>query len=472
MDGLPMNKGKEYLMALFGGCTAFLWRYAWITYLTQASHNRSFPFFQAAAFFCLAYFITVFTWGKGRRIITVLLSHITGFGLLTLGILHRFYMPEFPLFQTSWIVLFFHQDKSQVEWLLAVFLMLMPVLFWVGGTALAKNGKKYQCHCGRLDTGVAFFSLLFLTKLYLRSREGIVIPDPLSIKLFYPFLLFGISGIALSKNKGDAEKEFLAHHRGTGIVLTFTAGLLFLITGVVLLSLPFLHATAETGFGILKIVGAPVGSMLIRILRFLFTGSRAGPAVQSAESSSENTGMTVVESAGDETLFQTILLFFMKGFGLLIGLALSVLIIWLIVRWLLSRTKDDKEKTPSLTLATLISLLKSFLSHCIGLCRKIYGMFGKKQKGIPQLYASFLRWGRRGGLPRNTDETPDEYRIRLLASYPFLQNEIDLITETFNRSYYGMQEQTGSQTNKATTALRKIRKPVYFFQRLRVWISQ
>ncbi len=470
-----MSGSKNSLLTFFGGCTSFLWRYVWINYITIALLGRSFPFPWAVLFFTLSFLITLFTFDRGRRVIVIGVSHLFGFSPAVFGTLHSLYHIQTGILHPIWIGRFFSRPREPLEWLILFLVMAMPVLFWAGGVLLAKKRARYTSHCARLDIGITFFFLLFLMKFLLRTQGGIIIPEDLSIRLFYPFLVFGLAGVALSKNKGIVEKEFLSHHKGTGLVLTFTALLLVCITGLSLLLMPLMNTAAEAGYDIMTHISKPIGGLLVRILRFLFQGSRARSSVGASGEMGENTAIPLSEDDAAGGLLERILCYFLMGTVAAVVIGSVVLLVWFFVRKILSRTKVTGDKEKQFTLSDFFVLLKARLIQLIAVLSTFFHRLLRRYSGIEDIYLSFLRWGRRGGMERRKNETPEEYRFRLSAVYPFLENEINSISESFILAYYGPAESGNLNLDNAgreAVALRRLKSARFFFPRVKVWLKR
>jgi hypothetical protein len=93
-------------------------------------------------------------------------------------------------------------------------------------------------------------------------------------------------------------------------------------------------------------------------------------------------------------------------------------------------------------------------------------------KKAVQLYAAFLNWGRRSGLPHFVNETPTEYSLRLHYRFPLLKGEIESITEAFNREVYGELTIDEQQLSTAASALRTLRSPLHWLSRFKTWFRR
>jgi hypothetical protein len=225
------------LRILCGGCASFLWRYAWSDFLALSLFGRPFPLPWAAVLFCVSFGLTSLSRGKGWRVLVVGSLHAVSFSLLFLALIHCFYGIPLPLFRIAWIQWFLGSERDFAGWLFFVLFTLLGALFWAGGVRLVTRRRGYAAIYGGFDIGTAMFLLLFLVRMLIRKPGGPPIPDDLSFELFFPFLVFGISGIILSRSRRNAARSFLERHRGTGVALSLTVTLLALIGGFALLFL-------------------------------------------------------------------------------------------------------------------------------------------------------------------------------------------------------------------------------------------
>jgi hypothetical protein len=86
------------------------------------------------------------------------------------------------------------------------------------------------------------------------------------------------------------------------------------------------------------------------------------------------------------------------------------------------------------------------------------------------VYTGLLCWGRRCGLSKKHNETPDEYGSRLVRHFPKLKQEITLIVDAFNREIYGLIKTGPAIIATILTAQRQMKKVQHWPRRMKVWL--
>jgi hypothetical protein len=153
-----------------------------------------------------------------------------------------------------------------------------------------------------------------------------------------------------------------------------------------------------------------------------------------------------------------------KGLAVLLLIGALSIILYYIIKWLLSRTaraQGDTERTYEIApwffrlWNTLVLLYRRLLLSIKG------------YKKASELYAVLLRWGQRSGLASLIHETPLEFGGRLDKCFPRLKNEIDVIVSTFNREVYGETTISSEGMKKALSAWHTLRSPSHWPLRLK-----
>ena len=462
---MKREKGALLFLAMVG--MELSWRYAWATFLTTSILHQPFPFPEAIATFALGAAITLLSKGKGWRIVSVLGIQVFGFILATLRIVYTFNSWSCSFLSQAWFTEFFNTPRNPLEWLNLILILILSLMFWVGGVTLARRSTAYSTLCSRFDLGIAAFFLLFLTKFILLLKGGIKIEDPISQLLFFPFFIFSLLAIGLVRNQTTAQRDFLPGYRGIGVILSFTVVILLFGTGLVLFFLPYLTFAAETGYGILKTAAKPLGPVLVSILRFIFMRGAIRPEMASPPTKG---GVGDLASPGESSwwteLFEKILVWI---FGSLLGLILIIVCcvaLFYLFRWLLSKTSVHQKRQ---------GLWHSILSWIDGLrvflvsWRRRVGLRAKGYKGAVRLYVALRIWGRHSGFPHFLSETPREYGLRLKNRFPSLAKEIESIIEAFNQEVYAEITLSEKQLSQVRFALRRLRSPIHWPSRLKSW---
>jgi hypothetical protein len=463
-----MKKGNWTPLFLINGVMELSWLYAWATFLTTLTFHQPFPFEEAIGPFVLAWALTLFSTGRGWRVIQILGLQLLGFILAALRTVYIFDAGSYSFWDQAWMIEFFNSPRPPQEWMSLLLLPLFAVMFWFGGTTLARRSMGYTTLCARFDLGIAAFLVLFLTKFLLLIKGGIKIEESISQLLFLQFFIFGLVAIGLARNRGPAPKEFLPGYQSIGVILSFTAVVLLFGGGVVLFFLPYLKMAAELGYGVFKVAAKPVGYVLLQVLRFLYMPRANRPEKAPGEGSISNVQIPS-ESGWLPEIVEKILAW---GLGSLLGLVVfgvSCLILFYLFRWLFSRTSARQNgQNPGLwyVISSWALKFRTFLISCWG--GIVRGLKGYHKAA--QLYAALLSWGRHSGLPCSPSETPAEYGLRLKDQFPSLQREIGWIIEAFHQEAYGEINLSNEQLVIPRFAWQRLRSPLHWPSRLRAWL--
>jgi len=465
-----MKKGKGFLIFWIIVGMELSWYYAWVNFLTTSILHQPFPFLEAIGTFVLAAGLTIFSKGKGWRIISILGIQVLGFILAALRIVYAFNTSSYPFFSQTWLIEFFNTMRSPLEWLNLILVLFLSLMLWVGGITLARRPKAYATLSYRFDLGIAAFFLLFLTKMFLLAKGGIKIDDPVSFLFLFPFFVFSLLAIGLVRKRSASPKDFLPGYQGIGVILSFTAVVVLFGTGLVLFFLPYLTMVAETGYGILKASTKPLVPFLINFLRFIFVPRarlRDGMEKWSPTSNGNPGGLvSPQESSWWTELFEKILALVFGDISGLILLCVAVVVCFFLLRWLLSKTSvsQGKQSTWSSILLWAEKLRLFLLSCWRGIIRRVKGY-----KSAVQLYAALLSWGRHSGLPHFLNETPNEYGLRLKNLFPILTREIESIIQAFNQEVYGEVTLNQQQFAIVKSSWHRLRSPLNWPSRLKTW---
>jgi hypothetical protein len=467
-----MRKDRGVLLFLAHGGMELSWLYAWATFLMTSIAHRPFPLGEAIGTFLLAAALTLVVRGMGLRVISVL-------GLQALGVLlaasrivyifdYRAY--AYSYFGKAWLVEFLGRTRDPLDWFILVIVLIFALLFWLSGVTLARRSTAYLTICSRFDLGVAALLCLLLVKVLLLVKGGIDVKDPAPVLLLFPYFIFSLLAIGLARNRSSVQKNFLAGYRGVGVLASFTLLVLAFAAGVVLLFMPYLSAAAEVGYGVLKSAAAPLGPILVRVLRFLFFGVRVRQDASSSQPGGhEGKFIPPGESSWWSELVERVLAWGLLSLGVLMGLVLCAIGTWYLLRWLFSRTSKQERKPIHWQLALLWAqaVWAALRMGCQRAVRKLKGC-----RDAVQLYRALLNWGRRSGLPHLLSETPAEYGSRLRKQFPHLIGEIGGIVETFNLVVYGEAALDDEQMALARLSWRRLRSPRYWPARLKAWFLQ
>ena len=460
-----MKKDRGILLFLAHGGMELSWRYAWATFLTTSIVHRPFPLPEALGTFSLAAVLYLVVRGIGLRVIAVLGIHILGFLLAASRLIYTFSYRAYAYFDKRWLLAFLSESRDSLQWLILVIILLIALLLWLAGVALARRSTAYQITCIRFDYGVAAFFCLFIFKSMLLIKGGIAVRDSATVMLVFPFFIFSLLAIGLARSRSSEPRDFLAGYRGIGVLVSFTLVVLTFGTGLVLFCMPYLSATAEAGYGVLKSAVGPLGPIVVRILLFLFRKPlRQEPLAPEHEDEAQH--IFSAESSWWSEWGQEVLGWGLLCLVLLIGLIFCAVGTWYLLRWLLSRTSKEERK-PIDWQRAFLWVQRMWAALGMGLKWALQRLKGYRD--AVQLYRAFLKWGRRSGLPHLLSETPGEYGSRLGKRFPTLAGEIGEIVEAFNLAVYGEVVLEATQLTAARLSWKRLCSPRHWPVRLKSW---
>lgn len=307
---------------------------------------------------------------------------------------------------------------------LALLLLFILIFFW-GGSALTRRSTDYTSISSRFDLGVFLLFLIFFFEgiggiEQIKGREGAL---PLSAwPILTPFFFSSLVAITLSRG-GSVFRERKAS--GSPVLLLYFL-LLILVVGGISSFQPFLKEYAQEGVGLLEMAAETLTPILIRILRFLFTGQRRQG--EWSHAFYENGEVSLQDVDGGAGEIPAILLYGLTGLLILI---LVFLLGWLLlfsIRWFrCPRKKREWERW---------NLWESFLYQWWMKFLKFWKT--RREPFTPtRLFQYLLGWGKRSGYPRRPGETPKEYGLRLQKNFPQLEREVECIIFRYHQEAFG-----------------------------------
>ena len=457
-----MNKNQDALLFLARAGMELCWLYACATFLMTAIMHRPFPLPEAIGSFILALSLDRVVRGMGFRVISILGLQIMGFILAASRVVYTLYYRAYPYFDQAWIAQLVGKTRNSAEWLILVISLIFVLVFWLAGVAFARRSSSYLSVIIRFDYGVTAFFCLFIFKSLLLVKGGIDVRNPAPVLLLFPFFLFSLSAIGLTRNIDKAQKNFLTGYRGISMFLSFTAIIFAFGAGLVLFFISYLSLAAEAGYGFLKTAAGPLLPILERVLRFLFGKQFQQDAIYAAPNTDKATYLPSGESGG----WSEILAWVGVGLLVLIGFIVCALAMWYLLQWLLSRTSKEERK-PIHWQTVLLWAQKLWAVLINGFKWMVHRLKGYRD--AIQLYRAFLRWGRRSGLPRLLSETPAEYGSRLQKQFPFLTADIGRIIEAYNLKVYAEIELDNAYMTEIKRSWKRLCSTLYWPARLKSW---
>jgi hypothetical protein len=465
-----MNKDRRGLVFLAHGGMELTWLYAWATFLMSSIVHQPYPLPEAMGTFLLGAILTLAVRGRGLRVIWVVGLQVLGFLLASSRILYIVDYRIYPYLGKEWLVAFFAGSRDPLEWLVLVIILIFALLFWVSGVTWTRRSSAYLSICSRFDLGVAAFLCLLLIQFLLLVKGGLQVSDSAPELLMFPFFIFSLLALGSARNISTARRDFLAGYRGVGVLAGFILVVLAFGAALVLLFMPYLSAAAEVGYGVLKSAAGPLSPLLVRVLRFLFVGSRLRQEPPSSSFGGEQREFISPDEGGWwSELVERVLGWGLLGLGVLMGMILCALSARYLLRLLFSRT--PKEQRRHIRWQLLVAWARRLgMEFALGLQRAVQRLKGYGD--AIQFYHALLNWGRRSGLPRLSSETPAEYGARLGRQFPSLRGEIGGIVDAFNLVVYGEVALDREGLISIKLAWKRLRSPRYWPVRLRSWFLQ
>ena len=269
-----MNPAKQTLLVLSCGGMEITWRYAWAFFLSLLILNRPFPLPETLAVFTMASLATILGSKRSWRTYQSLALHIFGFTIAALLTTYRLYYQPMPFFNISWIQDWFKQQQEPQQWLIQLLVFACLLLFWLGARAMVKRPQNYYPVCLQFDKGLGALFLLLLIKFMVQEKGGILLEDPVTRYLLFAFFTFSLIAISLARNQSDVQKAFRTGYHSIGIVLGFVSIVLIGSAVLIVLFLPYLTYMADSAHSVLKGTTEPMGPVVVRIIRFIFSIGR------------------------------------------------------------------------------------------------------------------------------------------------------------------------------------------------------
>ncbi len=461
-----MSRKKRVLLFTLCAGMELCWLYALADFTMDAVASRAFPFEGAIGAFLCAVALTSFSSGRGWRVVYLLLLQALGIAAAAAFVVHQAYYAHAPLFSATWLSDFIDNPHSAIEWVYLVLLLIWAVAMWFAGVTFARRQRDYFTVCHRFDLGLAAFFVLFLLKCMMIARAGVQLGDSVSALSVYPFFLLGLLAIGTARIERRHVKTFLPGFHGFGIAAGFASGTILAAAGLVLFFLPTLSAGAEIGYRVLKAGGRTFLPLVIGAVRFMMTGKiRPEPANASAKAGA--LGWHSSAHTGWWGIAERVIAWGFWGITLLVALFVAAILIYSLIRLLLSRTararKTGKAENPFFLFVRFRDLLVSLYQATLR------GLRGYSRAA--QLYGALDRWGRHNGLDRSVSETPAEFATRLNRHFPRFAHDIDGIVNAFHTEAYGERRLSTEQLAEARSAWHRLRNPLYWPSRLKVRLS-
>jgi hypothetical protein len=307
------------------------------------------------------------------------------------------------------------------------FFILLGVvaLYWLRGLWILKQGSGHEFTALRFDEGI----LLFLLSLFFSALLKLdnLMPGSLAI----PFFVFGI--LALGSSNADENRRGGLSKRSRGAMVAATAGIFILSALGLALLIPLLLEPAKLAAMGLKDFSLSIVNIIAAILVWLFT--RKGPPRPLEISETGGGAPRMAEEIAQQGM-PDVMMWILIVVASLVALAILVLLLSLLIKFLSGKTKQSSAKPKG---QSLFALLREFWKALRRLFGKLVRRLERRRGLSPALeaYRRLLAAGRAGGAPRAATETPREYALRLEASFEAAKNRALGIVAEVEKEVYG-----------------------------------
>ena len=460
-----MKSRKNILLVLSSGGMMLSTFYAVTSFILASLSQRPVPASEAAVIILSASIITYIHYRRGWRRIYVTGLHLVGYLFSALRLYHTYYRLESPFWSLGWVPEFFMLERTLTGWLGLVVIFMCGWILWFCGIRLWVKPTDQTTLSNRFDLGLAFFLVLVLIKFLIAVKGASISMEHSSVKSLFSFIILGLFSMGLVRTGSASQTGGITYLKGAGVVLSFTAIILILGSGLFFLFSPGLQTLAQAGSDLLGTWAMPFERLVVFFLKAGFLRqsafSKTGFRRQSGEGPTDDALLTIINRSGGEPGIFHYLFF---GIIMAILLATAGFILYHLLKWLFSKTVAEKEKK---------GLWERLLMHIDSAKRLLSTLWIKFFKtpdssyAAEEFYKRLLRWGRFSGLHHAVTETPKEYGIRMGHRFPRIENEIGLIIHMHAEAVYGCILPDGHQISRAKTALRRIRHPLLWFTRLK-----
>jgi hypothetical protein len=283
---------------------------------------------------------------------------------------------------------------------------------------------------------------------------GVQFHDSTALLMIFPFFIFSLMELGLARSQGsDPPKAYFTGYSAVGVLASFTVGALIIGAGMFLFFLPYLKMASEAGYDLLQTAAAPLEPIVIAVIRFIFghakwrtAGSDFAPQTGTADPVTAGPWMEVVHKV-----------LMWGGWVLLtvVGLAVVLLVLWYLVRWLFKKPGGGEETGDQWN---VLSWWNRMLAFFFRFWQRLLRTRAKRT--ALQFYAALRRWGQYSGCKHKPNETPAEYGRRLSHQFPRLKGEITLIIDMLHWEVYGENLLQSQQIMRIRQAWQKLHSPL------------
>lgn len=305
-----------------------------------------------------------------------------------------------------------------------IFIAGALAVYWLRALWLGRQDGGHEFTALRFDEGLLLFLATFSFAALIKLENSL--PPRLNI----PFFIFGI--LALGSVKAEEGRRGGLSRRSRGSMTAAAAAVFLLGALAILLLLPAIFEPAKAAAEGLKEASGFLLKVLADILVWLFSGKRKAVAVETVSEGFRPPPMA--EEAGKE--MSSVVMWIVVGFLSLLALAILLLLLWMLIKVLGSRTKKKPKEAKGLS---LFAWLKGLWASIRGIVARFIGHWSRR-RGLSPAKAAYLRLleaGRAGGAAKGRSETPREFALRMEAQFEAARGRALPIVHALEKEVYG-----------------------------------
>ncbi len=457
---------KKTMLFISASMMELTWLYALSCTIFFIFDFSVLPIWSAVLSFFVPVLITFTLQGRGKRVIVYFLVHSIFYLIILLYTFYSYgiWQSQGSFLKFQWLEMLLSGNYGSIDGFSYILILFFISLFWSNGTKLTNRSHDHLLIATRFDFGIMILVFVFI----LSGIMNFFLPYSNLLIIYY--FLFSMLAISLAKNLESSTSATNNSWQLNKTNLVFPFILLILILGswMMLFFLPQMTTIAQAGNSLLKLASRPLGSLLLRIISFLF-GLNRNTASTEIPSPPEEKPIAMVEET--ELAWWVQVLSRIIG-GLFLILIIFVLLIfigillWALWKWLSAKTGLDSNKKGFFQ--ELSFWINYFFVLSKKLLAKIKKKFMRKEENILIIFQKLCRWGHLNGLSKKDSRTPLEYGQLLATFFPQNHNDIGIIIDSFNKKIYGAQTISSQQMEKVKRAWKRLSSPLKWPQRIKV----
>jgi len=437
------------------------WLYAWAAFLLHALCRMDVSFAWVLFVFLAASAVPRLYLAKGWRRIQILMAQTVGFCIVCAAVIYGVNGFDTGFWYFSWVSDWLGQPRGMMQWLLDFLVLSITAVVWHRGTTCTCHPIEPDNMFARFDLGLAMFLVLLIVKLVM-GVKGLAMAEQMPVTLpFLSYLIFGLMAVGLVRYAETGQRAYSPGFRKIGVMLSFSVVILAAAVAMILLGHAQMIGGAHLLSDVIKSGAIFLGPPLKAVLRAILMHQRDVPEPSGAPPEID---AAAAESAGEGRLLGELLAWGVYALILALILAAVCVGIWLMVRYLFSKT------APSVTGCGRRFCFPGWIAICVAWLGTRFRQWLRGIETGADFYRCLGGWGRRSGMPRQPVETPLEYRNRLGLRFPELKAELQTIVSIVNQEVYGQIPASPAACKAGKTAWRRLCSPAHWPRRAKTWL--